>query len=122
MTDEQVYEAIAQMCAQCELKMAGYVPVSARGVLRELGYDGDALEQVIDHIAAGGFTYCLDPRVAATHFDPNNPKAVNGMVTDYADSIGCMWGPDQLRSRLQCLSNVPYTYRHAASDRTIGGM
>jgi len=111
LTDTQVYEAIGQMCVHCTLLEPTYTPVSARGALYELGYHGADAEQIIDHIAAGGFTYCLDPRIAATHYDPNNPAAVNGMVTDKPGAQACYWGPDQLKSRLQCLTNVPYEYR-----------
>jgi len=112
LTDEQVYEAIAQMLVQCEHKQVAYEPVSARGVLIELGYLGADIMQVLQHCADGGFTYCLDHRFSATHFDPNNRDAVNGMVTDYPEQSACYWGPDQLASRLQCLTNVPYQYRN----------
>jgi hypothetical protein len=103
MTKEQVNEAIEQMKIQCDLKMANYELVSARGTLYELGYNREDTDQVISAIYEGGFTYCLDPELPATHYDPDNPKAIKGMVTDYASADACHWGPDQLKSRLEFL-------------------
>lgn len=100
LTKQQIEEAVVQMKTSCDLKMKGYEPVSARGLLNELGFGGDA-DQVLEYLFEGGFTYCLDPKFAATHFDPNNPEAVNGMVTDHAPARACYWGPDQLKSRLE---------------------
>jgi hypothetical protein len=103
LTTEQVREAIDQMIVQCELKMQDYEFVSARGCLNELGYHGESQDQIINAIAEAGFNYCLDPHISATHFDPNNPAAINDMVTDYPDEDACYWGPDQLKSRLHAL-------------------
>jgi len=112
MTEEQVHEAIGKLIDRCAAKMDGYQPAAARPMLEELDYRGEDVEQVLQHIYDGGFTYCLDPKFEATHFDPNNARAVNGMVTDRAPMRACYWGPDQLSSRLACLSNVPYTVRN----------
>lgn len=103
MNEKQLNEAIDQMKVQCDLKMATYEPASARAVLHELGYDGDDVEQVLQRIYDGGFTYCLDSRFEATHYDPDNPRAVGGMVTDRPSADACYWGPDQLKSRLDSL-------------------
>jgi hypothetical protein len=103
LTQDQLKEAIEQMKVHCDLKMADYEAVSARSVLYELGYEADA-EQVLKAIYDAGFTYCLDRDFSATHFDPNNPKAVNDMVTDYPSADACYWGPDQLKSRLEAVS------------------
>lgn len=99
LTKDQLNEAIDQMKVHCDLAMPEYSPVCARGVLNDLGYGAD-VEQVLQALYDGGFQYCLDPQFSATHFDPNNPKAVNNMVTDYPSPDACYWGPDQLKSRL----------------------
>ena len=72
LTAAQLKEAIDQMKIQCDLKMNGYLPVSARSVLYELGYEAD-IDQLLQVIYDGGFQYCLDPQFAATHFDPTQP-------------------------------------------------
>lgn len=95
LTTEQVHEAIEQMLVDCDLKMENYESVSARGTLRSLGYDGENLEQVLQFIFDGGFTYCLDRQY---HVSPSNdPGPISQDV--------CYWGPDQLASRLHSLSN-----------------
>lgn len=99
MTRLQIIGAINQMLVSCELKMVNYESVSARGLLYELGFEADA-DEIIEFIADGGFYYCLDPSIPSTHFTAPNPE--------YPDPDVCYWGPDQLASRLRCLSNVPY--------------
>lgn len=101
LTDEQVKEAITQMRTSCDLKMEqDYQLVTARGLLYELGFEVEDAEQVLQVLYDGGFRYCLDPWFKAKHFDPNNPKAVNGMVEEFPSHDACYWGPDQLKSRL----------------------
>jgi len=106
VTKEQIKEAVAQMRSHCQLleETSDYHGVSARGVLYELGYGADDADEVIRALADGGFAYCLDPMIEATHFDPNNARAVDGMVTDRPSADACYWGPDQLRSRLDAAS------------------
>ncbi len=89
LNQDQISEAIEQMKVQCELKMAGYEMCSARQLLRELGYHGEDADTVILAIAKRGFDYCLDPQV------PHDGQRPTSSV--------CVWGPDQLLSRLQCL-------------------
>ena len=90
MTKAQISEAIDQMKVSCDLKMANYEMVSARGLLYELGYHGDDAEAVLQACADSGFNYCLDP---AYHVSPSNdPGPISADV--------CYWGPDQLKSRL----------------------
>lgn len=103
MTNAEIKEALQRVCDHCDDMMDGYQPVSMRGSLKFLGYTVPQQNEVISHCAMNGFNYCLDYTVAATHFDPNNPKAVNDMVTDYPDQQACFWGPDQLKSRIQCV-------------------
>jgi hypothetical protein len=91
LSDAQIDEAISQMKVQCDLKMANYEMVSARSVLNELGYQSEAVEEVLDRIFSGGFSYCLDSKYPA--------KDMQGSVTQDV----CYWGPDQLKSRLDSL-------------------
>lgn len=102
LTEEQIHDAVRQMIAHCDLKMeqykAGvgeYATVSARGVLHELGFFDENVEQVLEHVAAGGFNYCLDHAIPCP--DGERPSM-----------SACYWGADQLESRLRCLRNVPY--------------
>jgi hypothetical protein len=99
MTHDQIIEAIAQMRVQCDLKMPEYELCSARGVLHELGYDEAQTDAVLLHIAEGGFAYCLDSSIACKGGD-------RGEWTRPTQDV-CYWGPDQLRSRLDSLSNAP---------------
>ena len=92
-----ILEAIEQMKVQCDLHMANYDGVSARSVLRELGYDGENLEQVIRYISTHGFEYCLDHTVECNSGDPDNNERI------YPSPDVCYWGPDQLKSRLNSL-------------------
>lgn len=97
---EEAIEAVKDLCDEYQHE---YKPVSMRSALEVLGYDNTQQNAIIKYVASKGFTYCLDPIIAATHFDPNNPRAVNDMVTDTPDYGACFWGPDQLKSRLQSL-------------------
>lgn len=93
MTAPQVKEAVDQMKVHCDLKMADYEMVSARSALYELGYHGEQAEQVLKALFEGGFTYCLDPDY---HRSPSQePARISPDV--------CYWGPDQLKSRLNCV-------------------
>lgn len=109
MMVEEINEAIQKVIDRCDyLKDNGYPSVSMRGLLEELGYKDEQVECVICHVYLGGFRYCLDSHLGATHFDPNRPGRQPGdsdMVFDYAEQMFCHWGPDQVSSRLRGLSN-----------------
>jgi len=66
-----------------------YVSVSLREVLYELGFESDEADEVIEFCAGKGFDYCIDPIV-------KNERS--GMYPAYG---ACVWGIDQLRSRLE---------------------
>lgn len=103
MTNLQIRGAIEQVKVHCDLLMENYESVSMRGALYTLGFTTEEADEVIRYCSERGFKYCLDPMIAATHFDPNNPRAVNNMITDRPSAQACYWGPDQLKSRLQSL-------------------
>lgn len=103
MDETLIKEAIRKVIAECEKRQAAYTPIAMRPALTELGFGKDQADAVIAYCASHGFDYCLDPTVSATHYDPNNPAAVKGMITDYPSSRACYWGPDQLKSRLNCV-------------------
>jgi hypothetical protein len=92
------------MIQLCDAKMVfGYQMVSARSVLRELMLEGSDLQQILQFIADGGFDYCLDPAIPMTgHHEAAGERPHRDV---------CYWGPDQLKSRLQSLRNVPYGAR-----------
>jgi hypothetical protein len=96
LTNEQLDDAIRQMIVHCELKMQNYEGVSARGALIELGYGQQQLDQVLADIAARGFDYCLDRTIECSDGE-------GGRGRTYPSQDVCVWGPDQLKSRLQCL-------------------
>jgi len=103
MTDDEIREAFQRVCDHCDELMDGYIGTSMRRSLKYLGYSRVQQDELIRYCAMNGFDYCLDPLIAATHFDPNNPKAIDNMVTDYPEAWACEWGPDQLKSRVQCV-------------------
>jgi hypothetical protein len=100
MTELQIKGAIEQAKVQCDLKMADYEPVSMRGVLYELGYEDDQVQEVLEYCSDQGFNYCLDHsiKMGGHHLDSGR----------YPDQGVCQWGPDQLKSRLECVSRAPY--------------
>lgn len=87
-----IQEAIDQVKVQCEIRIGAdnYNPISMRGVLYSLGYGTDETDEVIRNVASRGFQYCLDSTIP--HKDGERPG-----------SFACYWGPDQLKSRLDCL-------------------
>lgn len=99
MTDEQIREAVEQVKCHCDLLMNGYRPVSLRDALRDLGFHGEDRDEVIYWVAERGFEYCLDPLIACK--GPDGYESPNYEV--------CFWGPDQLKSRLDCLESRPRT-------------
>lgn len=102
LTDDQVNEAIEQMQIHTrnsvEAYKAGtgdYETMSARSVLRTLGYNTADTLQVLQAIAARGFDYCLDAEIPMTgHHEARG---------EHPDWQVCYWGADQLLSRLQAL-------------------
>ncbi len=103
MTSYEIKEALQRVCDHCDDLMGIYESVSMRDALKFLNYTTPQANEIINHCAMNGFDYCLDYTIPATHFDPNNPAAVNGMVTDYPEQQFCSWGPDQLKSRVRCV-------------------
>lgn len=103
MTSAEIKTALERVRKHCDELMPDYQGVSMRGALKFLRYTRVEQDEVIRYCAMNGFDYCLDPMIPATHFDPNNPDAVNGMVTDCPPAFACEWGPDQLKSRVWCV-------------------
>lgn len=96
MNVREIKEAIEGIKKRCDAKMPKYEMCSARSVLYELGYNNKDTEQVLTWIYDSGFTYCLDH-----HF-----KCTSGLGDgrmEYPVSDVCFWGPDQLKSRLECV-------------------
>lgn len=95
MTEDQVKDAIRQVKVHCDLLMSNYDLVSMRGALYTLGFSTDEANAVIDYCADKGFTYCLDPSI----------QSYSGVEDKhfYPPEDACHWGPDQLKSRLECL-------------------
>lgn len=98
MTKKQIDEAIAQMRSLVAEKEAAYrrgeaeyASLSAREVLYELGYARASADVVLLAIAGRGFEYCLDPIVPSKDGEGATPR------------FACVWGVDQLRSRLDCV-------------------
>jgi hypothetical protein len=98
MTSEQIREAVEQVKVSCDLKMENYEMVSMRGALYELGYTEDDAQQVIEYVASRGFDYCLDPTIGSNSHFTNETKQLQYPTADV-----CYWGPDQLKSRLNCI-------------------
>jgi hypothetical protein len=94
LTRAQVDEAIAQMIVDCELREQTYEMTSARESMIRLGYGPTEQEQVLLVIASRGFDYCLDPAIAQKRMHGN----------EFPSYAACVWGPDQLKSRLECVT------------------
>ena len=74
----------------------GYPPVSVRSLHTDLKLETplvDILEACVD----GGFSYCLDHTIEATSYSGGEEH------TGRPSRDVCYWGPDQLRSRLDCV-------------------
>lgn len=69
---------------------------SVRGILTEqLSYTNEQADEVIRYIAAHGFAYCLDHQIAV--------RDESG-IEIRPDRDVCIWNPDQLYSRMRCVS------------------
>jgi len=66
-----------------------YVSVSLREVLYVLGYEADEADEIIEFCASRGFDYCIDPMIRNTRSG------------EKPERFACVWGIDQLRSRLE---------------------
>ena len=95
MTTEQIKEAIEQMKSHCDLHMADYNMLSARGTLYTLGFHGQDAEDVLKTLHESGFSYCLDHEYKCSN-------GIDGTLV-YPRQDVCYWGPDQLKSRLQSI-------------------
>lgn len=97
-----VTEAIKQCIVHCRImEETQYDFISLRGCLYLLGYTEEEADEVIRYCASRGFTRAIDPMIESTYFSPDDPKAVDSMVTEYPSVDDCHWGCDQLRSRLE---------------------
>ena len=89
-------KAIRAEAHRLEQPGMGYPLASVRSLARKLGY-AELLPSILAACAANGFTYCLDSTIEATSYSGK------GMKTEYPNQQACYWGPDQLRSRLDCV-------------------
>jgi len=103
MTQDEIRDALRQMQSHCHLRedlykqgVAEYESVSAREVLYTLGYEEIQADEVLDAIHKNGFNYCLDPRFPSRDIEDDSKPT----PTPY---FACVWGIDQLRSRLDCV-------------------
>jgi hypothetical protein len=101
---EWVGEAVDQMRSYCQqITETDYHSVSARGVLYTLGYTPYDADTVLTELHKEGFDYCLDPMFPSKTLGKDEP------TPDFA----CYWGPDQLKSRIDCCTRLgnPHNYR-----------
>lgn len=75
-------------------KEEGYRFISARGCLSELNYKGSTAQDVLQYIFERGFQYCLDYTFPSRTFMGED---------QYTPQHACVWGVDQLRSRIRCV-------------------
>lgn len=92
MTSDEIRDACKQMMVSCDMKQADYTPVSARGVLYELGYSSAQADEVIQFLFTAGFNHCIDPMF---------PVKTRDGVEEPTPQFACVWGPDQLKSRIR---------------------
>jgi hypothetical protein len=103
MSDPEIVEAITKVKALCDEHYAdGYRMISMRSGLIEAGYSrDDQISAVLEYVAARGFEYCLDHTIECSSGATGKPRSRPSRDV-------CWWGPDQLKSRLDCLSSRPY--------------
>lgn len=80
---------------QRDRELHTYTHVSVRDLCVELGY-GPLVDQVLQACAEGGFSYCLDHTVAVRSHNLE-------VAGTWPPRTACLWGADQLRSRLDCV-------------------
>jgi hypothetical protein len=104
MTDETLtaLRAIRAEAHRLEQPGMGYPMVSVRSLANKLGFS-EQIDAILAACAEGGFTYCLDHTIEATSYSGN------GMESSYPSRDVCYWGPDQLRSRLDCIDYRIYS-------------
>lgn len=91
MTEDEIKSAIEDVKKLCDEYMNGYQMVSLRSALNALDIDP---VPVIKYVAEHGFDYCLDSTVKCSSWNT---------TPEYPIQDVCYWGPDQLKSRLECL-------------------
>jgi len=89
-------KAIRAEAHRLEQPGMGYPAVSVRSLARKLGY-AELLPSILEACASNGFTYCLDSTIEATSYSGGEEK-----IGRPSQEV-CYWGPDQLRSRLDCV-------------------
>jgi len=101
MSDPEIVDAITKVKALCDEHYAdGYRAISMRSGLVEAGYSGEQIAPVLEYVASHGFEYCLDHTIECSS-GTEKPRS-------RPDQDVCWWGPDQLKSRLDCLSSRSY--------------
>jgi hypothetical protein len=101
MSDPEILDAIEKVKAICDHYADGYRAISMRSGLTEAGYSREQIPPVLEYVAAHGFEYCLDYTIACSSGTTGKPRS-------RPDQAVCWWGPDQLKSRLDCLSSRAY--------------
>jgi len=101
MTREEILEAIKEARDYVGAKekayrdgTGAYGSISLRSLLADLGYRPLQQNIIIRACAIGGFNYCVDPTISFRNHEgewENPPR------------FACVWGYDQLRSRLDCV-------------------
>jgi hypothetical protein len=101
LTPAQVRDAVEQVKVTCNIRISNneHEPFSLREALYHLGFGEIDADEVILSCAEGGFEYHIDPIIRIK--DPNDPKR-----TERPSRETCVWGPDQLLSRLECLRHT----------------
>jgi hypothetical protein len=105
LTTDQVDDAIRQLVSHTGMLHEGYTAgvreytmLSAREGLYTLGFSADDADQVLAEIAKRGFDYCLDSHIAC-----KSGVGIDPPRKEYPAQSVCVWGADQLHSRLQCV-------------------
>lgn len=94
---EEIKTAIRKVMDICDARMKDYKGLSMRDGLRliEPALTIEQINAVIQYCADHGFDYCVDPMIASSSYPDFVPEKPNYWA--------CVWGPDQLKSRLHCV-------------------